>query len=69
MSGYISTRILLEGLRRAGKLVTPANVVKGMESMNKYDMGGYPVSYGPNKHHGSTFVEVAIVGSGGRWVR
>ncbi|MBC7955719.1 MAG: ABC transporter substrate-binding protein [Cytophagales bacterium] len=69
MFGYVSMRILLEAMRRAGKQVTPANIVKGMESMAKYDMGGYPVSYGPNKHHGSTFVEITIVGPGGRWIR
>ncbi len=69
MFGYLNMRILLEGMRRAGKQVTSANIVKGMESMTKYDMGGYPVSYGPNKHHGSSFVEIAIVGPGGRWIR
>jgi ABC-type branched-subunit amino acid transport system substrate-binding protein len=69
MFGYVSMRILLEGLRRAGKQVTPANIVKAMEGMGKYDMGGYPVSYGPNKHHGSNFVEITIVGPGGRWIR
>jgi branched-chain amino acid transport system substrate-binding protein len=67
--GYLNVRVLLEGIRRAGKQVTSASIVKGMESMTKYDMGGYPLSYGPNKHHGSNFVEITIVGPGGRWIR
>jgi ABC-type branched-subunit amino acid transport system substrate-binding protein len=69
MFGYVNMRILLEVIRRAGKQVTPATMVKAVEGMNKYDPGGFPVSFGPNKHHGSSFVEIAIVGPGGRWIR
>ncbi|MGY4828800.1 ABC transporter substrate-binding protein [Sphaerotilaceae bacterium SBD11-9] len=69
MFGYMNMRILLEGIRRAGKRVTPIDVVKAMESMNRFDLGGYPVSFSPTKHHGSNFVEITIVGPGGRWIR
>jgi branched-chain amino acid transport system substrate-binding protein len=69
MFGYLNMRIVLEAIRRAGKQVTSANLVKVMEAMNKYDPGGYPLSYAPNKHHGTAFVEITIVGPGGRWIR
>ena len=69
MFGYLNMRILIEGIKRAGKVVTSAGIVKGMESMSRVDLGGYTVSYGPNKHHGSNFVEITIVGPGGRWIR
>jgi branched-chain amino acid transport system substrate-binding protein len=69
MFGYVNMRILLEGIRRAGKQITPQTITRGMESMGRYDMGGYPVSYGPNKHHGTNFVEITIVGPGNRWIR
>ncbi len=69
MFGYLNMRILLEIIRRAGKQITSASITKAAEAMNKYDPGGYPVSFGPNKHHGSAFVEIAIVGPGGRWIR
>lgn len=69
MFGYLNMRILLEIIRRAGRQITPASITKAAEAMNKYDPGGYPVSFGPNKHHGSAFVEIAIVGPGGRWIR
>jgi ABC-type branched-subunit amino acid transport system substrate-binding protein len=67
--GYLNMRILLEGLRRAGKQPTSENLVKAMEGMTKVDLGGYPLSYGPQKHHGSNFVEITIVGPGGRYMR
>jgi ABC-type branched-subunit amino acid transport system substrate-binding protein len=69
MFGYLNMRILIEGIRRGGKQVTSQSIVRGMESMTKVDLGGYPLSYGPNKHHGSNFVEITIVGPGGRWMR
>ncbi|MBC7995683.1 MAG: ABC transporter substrate-binding protein [Rhizobacter sp.] len=69
MFGYVNMRILLEVIRRAGKQITSASIVRAIEGMNKYDPGGFPVSFGPNKHHGSAFVEIAIVGPGGRWIR
>jgi ABC-type branched-subunit amino acid transport system substrate-binding protein len=67
--GYLNVRILLEGLRRAGKQITSEGLVKAMEGMGKFDFGGYPLNYGPTKHHGSTFVEITIVGPGGRYMR
>jgi ABC-type branched-subunit amino acid transport system substrate-binding protein len=67
--GYLNVRILLEGLRRAGKQVSSEGLVKAMEGMGKFDFGGYPLNYGPTKHHGSTFVEITIVGPGGRYMR
>lgn len=69
MFGYLNMRIMIEGMRRGGKQVTSQSIVKGMESMTKVDLGGYPLAYGPTKHHGSSFVEIAIVGPGGRWMR
>ncbi|MBX3619980.1 MAG: ABC transporter substrate-binding protein [Rhizobacter sp.] len=67
--GYLSLRVLFEGIRRAGKVVTPETITRGMESMTRVDLGGYPVSYGPHKHHGASFVEICIVGPGGRFMR
>jgi branched-chain amino acid transport system substrate-binding protein len=70
--GYVNMRVVIEGLKRAatgGRAVTPASVVAGMESMSKVDLGGYALNYGPNKHHGSNFVEITIVGPGGRYMR
>jgi len=31
------------------------------------DFGGYSVSYGPNKHHGTNWVDIVIVAQGGRY--
>ena len=70
--GYLNTRVLIEGLKRAGangRAVTPGSVLAGMESIGKFDMGGFPLHYGPNRHHGSAFVEITIVGPRGKYMR
>ena len=67
--GYLNMQVLLEGMRRAGKGITPQKLVAAMESMHNADLGGYTVDFSPTNHHGSRFVELVMVGPGGRYVR
>jgi branched-chain amino acid transport system substrate-binding protein len=63
--GYLNMRVLLEGMRRGGKNVTSQSIVTG----SKTDLGGYVVDFSPTNHHGSKFVDITIVGPGGRFIR
>jgi branched-chain amino acid transport system substrate-binding protein len=65
LEGYLEAKVLVEGLRRAGAGATPASLVKALETMKSYDLGGFSVSYGPGSRIGSTFVEIDIVDSEG----
>jgi len=67
--GYLSLRVLFEGLRRSGKNPTSQSLTTAMETMQRTDIGGYTVDYSPTNHHGSKFVEMTIYGPGGRWLR
>jgi branched-chain amino acid transport system substrate-binding protein len=67
--GYINGRILIEGLKAGGKNPTPATVAAGMEKLGKLDLGGYTLSYSPQNHHGSNFVEITVVGPNGNFIR
>lgn len=66
--GYVNMRVLLEMIRRAGRTVTPQSLVTTIEGMGKFDLGGFPQNFGPQNHHGSTFVDMMIVGPGGRYI-
>jgi len=66
--GYLNMRVLLEGLRRAGKGVTSQTLVTAMERMSNVDLGGYKVNYGPQNHHGSKYVDLSVIGPGGRYI-
>jgi branched-chain amino acid transport system substrate-binding protein len=67
--GYLNMRVLFEALRRAGKNVSSQSLVSAVESMGKVDLGGYTVNFSPANHHGSNFVDLMIVGPGGRYIR
>ncbi len=69
LEGYIEAKVLAEGLRRAGRNATPETLVKALETMRDTDVGGFFVDYTPKAHTGSLFVEVDMVGSGGRLIR
>jgi branched-chain amino acid transport system substrate-binding protein len=67
--GYLNMRVLLETLKRAGKGVTSASLPGAIESMGKVDLGGFTLNFSPTNHHGSNFVDLLIVGPGGRFIR
>ena len=70
LEGYIEAKILVEGLRRMGNSASgPAALIKAMETMRDFDLGDYYVTYTPNMHGGSTFVELNIINSSGQVVR
>jgi len=52
--GAASMMHLVEGLRRAGRNLTTESMIKGMESIKRWQApaGGGVVTYGPDRHHG-----------------
>ncbi|MDB5963853.1 MAG: ABC-type branched-chain amino acid transport system, periplasmic component [Polaromonas sp.] len=69
LEAFIEAKVLVEGLKRAGQNPSPASLVKGLETMHDLDLGGYYVSYKPEAHTGSLFVEVDVINSRGEVVR
>lgn len=68
LEGYIDARVLAEGLRRAGPAPTRASVIAGLEQIEALDLGGLRVGYGKGTREGNRFVDVAVIGSGGRFI-
>ena len=69
MWGYLNASVLAETLRRAGANPTPAAVYSTLEKMTDVDIGGYRLSFGPNRHHGSKFIEITVVDQNGKFLR
>jgi branched-chain amino acid transport system substrate-binding protein len=69
IEGFIAAKVLVEGLRRAGKQPTRASLIAGLESMKKYDLGGLEVNYGPNLRAGTSYIDLTIIGKSGKFVR
>src|SRR5215831_13521949 len=62
LEGYIAAKVLVEGLRRAGKDLTREKFIAAMEEIRDFDVGGYTVSFSPTDHNGSKFVELTVIG-------
>jgi branched-chain amino acid transport system substrate-binding protein len=69
LEGYIAAKVMAEGLRRAGRNLTRDSFIKAMESMGEYDAGGFKVSYSPENHNGSKFVDLTIISRDQKFVR
>ncbi len=66
---FLGAKVLVEGLRRAGPAPTRAKVVKALESLGAYDLGGIMVNYSPDNRVGSRYVEVTVIGRTGRLMK
>ena len=69
MEGFISAKVLVEGLKRAGPKPTREKLIAGLESMNRFDLGGIDVTYGPELRTGANFIDITIIGKNGTFVR
>ncbi len=69
LEGFIAAKVLVEGLKRAGKNPTRESLVDGLSSMGKTDLGGFTVNYTPSNHNGSSFVDLTIISKGGTFKR
>ena len=64
-TGYMDARVLIEGLKAAGPGVTRASLAQAMEGLGRLDLGGFTYQFGPQSRHGSNYVDIAVVSSGG----
>lgn len=66
---YLMFRMIFEGIRRAGPHITPQTVNQGLESIQKFAIGGGDISFGPGNHHPVSTAEITIVGPRGVFIR
>lgn len=64
MEGYVTARVLAEGLRRAG-VPSGASLARALRAMGDRDLGGFHVNFSRD-NIGSRFVDIAVVNEHGR---
>ena len=70
LEAFIEAKVLVAGLRRAGKDVSdPDTVARALEGLGEYDAGGFIVNYSRDAHRGGQFVELTVIGSRGTVIR
>jgi branched-chain amino acid transport system substrate-binding protein len=68
VEGYLVAKVFVEGLKRAGKAPTRENLITALESINDVDFGGFNVSFSPTSHNASRYVDLTIIGRGGKFL-
>ncbi|MBP8294495.1 MAG: ABC transporter substrate-binding protein [Burkholderiales bacterium] len=68
LEGFIAAKVLVEGLRRTGPNLTRERFIATMENFG-FDTGGFTVSYTPDDHSGSRFVELTVITKEGKFLR
>ena len=66
MEGYVAAKLFVEGLKRAGGKPTRESLITGLESLGSQSLGGFSVSFSPNDHVASSFVELSMLTGDGR---
>lgn len=69
LEGFAAAKVLVEGLRRAGPSPSREGLIKALETMRPYDLGGLSVDYSPTDHSGLDFADLSIIGSQGKFRR
>ena len=69
LEGFIVGKVMVDALKRAGKDLTREKLIAALESLNNDDLGDFVVSFSPTNHSGSKFVDLTMIGRGGKFIQ
>jgi len=69
LEGYINARVFVEALHRAGKNPTRKAFIDTAWSIKRYDLGGFELNFDQPGRNASRFIELTMIGRGGRFIR
>ena len=69
LEGYVAAKVLVEGLKRAGRDVNREKLVAALESIHKLDYDGFEVSFSSKEHSASEYVELTLISRDGRIIQ
>jgi ABC-type branched-subunit amino acid transport system substrate-binding protein len=68
LEGYLTAKVFVEALRRAGKDLTREKLVAALETLSNYDLGGFVIDYSNGKRAGTGFVDLSIISKTGQFL-
>lgn len=69
LEGYVCGKVIGEGIRRASPALTRSRFVDALESMGRYDAGGYEIGFAGANHIGSRHVDLTVIDNNGKFLR
>lgn len=65
LEACIAAKVLVEGIKRAGKSPTRDSLQNALTSLTRVDVGGFEVAFKPAYRHGGKFVDIAVIRTNG----
>lgn len=69
IGGFINAKVLVDGLKRAGRNLSRESLIDALETMGKTDYDGFVINYSRNNHLGHRYVELTVISKDGRFLR
>jgi ABC-type branched-subunit amino acid transport system substrate-binding protein len=69
LEGYINARAFVEALKRVGRQLSRKTFLDATWSMRRLDLGGFELNFQQPGRNASRFVELTMIGRGGRFIR
>jgi branched-chain amino acid transport system substrate-binding protein len=69
LEGFAAAKVLVEGLKRAGKNPNRFALQRALESFKGVDIGGLEVSFSATDHTGLDYADLSIIGPDGKFWR
>lgn len=66
MEGYVAAKVFTEVLQRTGRNLSREGFIDTLQGINRLNLGGFPLEFGPNKHTGSKLVELTMLTEDGK---
>ena len=67
VQGFLTAKVFVEGLRRAGKNLSREKFIASLEGMSRVDFGGYQIDFSPTNHNGSKYVDLTVLDKEGKF--
>ncbi|MFM2398667.1 MAG: hypothetical protein RL341_824, partial [Pseudomonadota bacterium] len=67
LEGFIAAKVMVEGMKRAGRNLTRESFVTAMESINRVDFGGFEAAFSSKDRAASKLVDLTIIAGDGKF--
>jgi branched-chain amino acid transport system substrate-binding protein len=65
LESCIGAKVLVEGLRRAGREATRTSLLNALQNLGTYDVGGFSITFNRASRHGSKWMELSVITKAG----
>jgi ABC-type branched-subunit amino acid transport system substrate-binding protein len=65
LEGYLAAKLFCQVAEKAGKDLTRESFLATVDNTGSFDLGGFPLKFGPDNHQGSDAVFLTVI-QGGR---